>query len=175
MTIQRIVIRHGGGPAPGCLEKGCSGSNWISYWRRNFVSDGPEKKLSHHVFVGLLLGCHSYVAHPPLSSGCGVGQVEFFFLSGGTNLPRDRAIYIISFLLLRSDRNTSLMCYFSQIRELRCRFGPDQVSGPVPRILLTSGFSFLRTKQIKKLWFWLQLRLFVTHISPSHSVTWLQH
>lgn len=86
-----------------------------------------------------------------------------------------RAIYIISFLLLRSDRNTSLMRFFSLIRELRCRFGPDQVSGPVPRNLLTSGVSFLWTKQIKKLWFWLQLHLFVAHISPSHSVTWLQH
>lgn len=44
-----------------------------------------------------------------------------------------------------------VMSYFSQIRELRCRFGPDQVSGPVPRNLLTSGFCLLLTKQIKKL------------------------
>lgn len=38
-----------------------------------------QAKLSHRVFVGLLLGCLSYMAHPPASLGCdGIGQVEFF-------------------------------------------------------------------------------------------------
>lgn len=77
-NTKRIVICHQGGPVPGCWEKGCGGSNWISDWKKNLFLSMVQAKLSHRVSVGLLLGCLSYVPHPPASLSCnGVGQVEF--------------------------------------------------------------------------------------------------